>query len=217
MNTNYDNRRDVLKYLYKGSSKLTRNWSQAYQDLFVLTMLDGKKKGKYLEIGANHPTDFNNCVLLETEYGWKGVSVDIEQKFVDLFNSQRENKCELADGRTFDYVAAFKKKKWKTKQLDYLSLDCEPSMVTFSILKSLPLNEYRFSVITYEHDSYADGDTARDLSRKHLNKYGYKLVAADVCNGNNPYEDWYIDPNIIDQGRWKPFESQGAEARGLFI
>ena len=40
------------------------------------------------------------------------------------------------------------------KQIDYLSLDIDPSEATLAALKKLPLDEYRFSVITYETEVY---------------------------------------------------------------
>ncbi len=51
MNTKYDEKTDELIH----PVKIKENHSQAYQDLFVLTMLGGKKNGRYLEIGGNHP------------------------------------------------------------------------------------------------------------------------------------------------------------------
>jgi hypothetical protein len=63
MNTHYDAELDALNNPFPGVEKIKRNFSQAYQDLFVLTMLQGKRSGKYLEVGANHPVEFNNTFL----------------------------------------------------------------------------------------------------------------------------------------------------------
>ena len=65
MNTNYNVDCDILNNHFPGVEKIKKNFSQAYQDLFVLTMLQGKRSGKYLEVGANHPVEFNNTFLLE--------------------------------------------------------------------------------------------------------------------------------------------------------
>jgi len=62
-----------LRYKFKDSKKIEKNYSQVYQDMFVLSMLDGKKNGTYLEIGASDPIVDNNTYLLETEFGWKGI------------------------------------------------------------------------------------------------------------------------------------------------
>jgi len=50
-----------------------------------------------------------------------------------------------------------------------------------------------------------------------LKSKGFELVAADVCNGDNPYEDWYVDPTVIPETIWGPFISKGAEAKNLFV
>ena len=40
--------------------------SQAYQDLFVLKMLNYKRDGSFLEIGSNHPIIHNNTIVSNT-------------------------------------------------------------------------------------------------------------------------------------------------------
>ena len=42
-------------------------------------------------------------------------------------------------------------------------------------------------------------------------------MAGDVCNGGNPYEDWWVDPEVISETVWGPFISSQVEARSLFI
>jgi hypothetical protein len=217
MNTNYSADCDVLNNPFPGAEKIKRNFSQAYQDLFVLTMLQGKRSGKYLEVGANHPVEFNNTFLLEDKFSWRGISVEIDKDMVELFNTVRHNKCDYADGTVFDFLKKLDGRRWKDKTIDYLSLDCEPAMTTYKILTKIPFSEYKVSVITYETDVYKDGPQARELSREFLINKGFQLVASNVCNGGNPYEDWYVDPKIIPSKIWIPFVSEGAEARELFV
>ena len=213
MNTKYNEKLDELIH----PLNVKGNFSQAYQDLFVLTMLGGKKNGRYLEIGANHPTELNNTWLLESEFDWQGISVEIDENFQGEFVLQRGNECHLADATEFDWVSAIKDKGWKKKRFDYVSIDCEPPNITLKALENLPLDEYRFSVITFESDLYAYGEECRDIQRRILNDLGYQIVARDVANGGNPYEDWWIHPQVIDESTWGPFISHGAEARSLFI
>ena len=70
---------------------------------------------------------------------------------------------------------------------------------------------------TFESDLYAHGPDCRDIQRRILNDLGYQIVARDVANGGNQFEDWWIDPQVIDNVTWGPFISHGAEARNLFI
>jgi hypothetical protein len=73
------------------------------------------------------------------------------------------------------------------------------------VLKILPLDEYRFKVITIEHDGYLYGDRYREPQRNILSSYGYLLLCSNVYveqpgyEGKEfPFEDWWIDPSEFD-------------------
>ena len=60
-----------LKFKFDGIEEISENFSQAYQDMFVLSMLDGKRNGYYLEIGAFDGISLSNTYLLEKNWmGW---------------------------------------------------------------------------------------------------------------------------------------------------
>jgi hypothetical protein len=188
---------DKLRHIFPGAEKINNNYSQAYQDIFVLSILDGKRNGTYVEIGGDHPVIISNSYLLETEFDWKGISFEIDETKIDGYNALRKNKCICADATTFDYKSLFKEKEFP-KQIDYLQVDIEPAWQTLNALNALPLDDYRFSVITYETDIYKDGPDAGEEAMEILLSKGYELVVRNVANQNNPYEDWYVDPNVVD-------------------
>jgi hypothetical protein len=194
-----------LKVKFNECENIQRNYSQSYQDLFVLTMTNGKKNGTFVEIGANDPIFINNTYLLESQFGWNGISIDIE--YGSQIGFQRENrnaKFILQDALTIDYKSLFIESNLPNR-IDYLQIDIETQINTFNCLKRIPFDDYRFSVITFETDFY---DTSTDLqtkimvrseSREILQSYGYILIAGDICNiGNDPFEDWWVDPDVID-------------------
>jgi hypothetical protein len=187
-----------LRYKFPGVKTIKNNYSQALQDIFALSILDGKRNGTYVEIGADHAVIISNSYLLETQFDWTGVSFEIDQERVDKFNLLRKNECICADARNFDYKTFFENNNF-LKQIDYLQLDIEPASQTLSALKALPLDDYRFSVITYETDIYKDGPDSGEEAMQILLSKGYQLVVRNVANLNNPYEDWYVDPNSVDQ------------------
>jgi len=188
---------EKLRYKFSGVENIENNYSQAFQDMFALSILDGKKNGTYVEIGGDHGVIISNTYLLETQFNWNGVSFEIDPEKVNGYNSIRENKCICADALTFDYIKLFEEKKFP-KQIDYLQVDIEPAWQTLNALKALPLDEYRFSVITYETDVYKDGPDAGEEAMEILLSLGYQLVVRNVANLNNPYEDWYVDPKIVN-------------------
>jgi hypothetical protein len=56
----------------------------------------------------------------------------------------------------------------------------------------------RFSVITIEHDFYRGFDSIRTAMRAILLEHGYVRVASDVKLNGLPFEDWWIDPKVVD-------------------
>lgn len=199
-----------LKFKFFESEKIENNYSQSMQDMFVLSMLNGKKKGTYVEIGADKPRVINNSYLLESQYNWKGVSFEIESNKVEYFNTIRKNKCICADATKYDYKFLFDERKYP-KQIDYLQVDCDPPQITLECLKNLPLEDYRFSVITFETDLYSGGQEVQKEQEEILVKLGYQRIVKNVQNEGNPYEDWWIDPTIVDEYIWKLFFNENVE------
>jgi hypothetical protein len=101
--------------------------------------------------------------------------------------------------------------------IDYLSLDIEPSFNTLEVLKRLPLNDVRFSVITFEHDFYSSGENVMLESRQILGGYGYKKIASNVISNGRDFEDWYVDPDLISSSIYNPFISEKIKAQNIFI
>jgi hypothetical protein len=192
------------------------NYSQSNQDLFVLKMLNNKRNGFYLEIGGSDPIQINNTYLLEKDYDWKGVSIEIDTELSNKFNSIRKNLCHNTSALIFDYKREISKITSDT-QIDYLSLDIEPARQSLECLKQLPHETYRFSVITFEHELYREGPEARDECRRFLSDLGYQIVVADVKNQGNPYEDWWIDPNVVSEDTWRQFFQSNVEHSQLSL
>ncbi len=185
-----------LKYQFSESGTIENNYSQAFQDMFVLSVLNGKRNGTYVEIGGDHPVVINNSYLLESVFGWKGISFEIVQSAVDVYNSLRQNLCLCEDATTANYSKIFKENNFP-KQIDYLQVDIEPAEQTLRALKKVDFDNYRYSVITFETDAYVGNSDVINESRSFLIERGYELVASNVCNNNKPFEDWYVDPLIV--------------------
>lgn len=187
-----------MKFPFPGLENIEKNYSQSFQDLFVLAATHGKDHGTYLEIGSAEPFKGNNTALLETGFDWRGISIDLDQKKVNDFAENRNNTVLCADAMTIDYNQLLAGHNMP-KVIDYLQLDCDPPEVTFEILKKIPFANYKFAVITFEHDYYWN-QKVRDASREYLKKQGYQLVVSDVAyNKLHSYEDWWVHPELVDQ------------------
>jgi len=205
-----------LRYKFDGAEKIERNWSEVYQDMFALTMNDGRENCRYLEIGANDPTHYSNSFLLE-KFGWDGISIEIKEEEVAKWKGVRNNKILNKDALTIDYASLLKEKVYH-----YLQVDCEPPETSFNILLLIPFDTVTFASITFEHD-YCEKyeDKYRTLSRKFLKAYGYQLVTPDVSKVGvcAPFEDWYVHPSLVDPKLAKIFTRGpgGTDVKKLFL
>lgn len=187
---------------------MEKHYSENYQDLFVLNILNNKANGVFVDIGSNHPVYHNNTFLLE-EYGWNGISIELDSSYNSEYSKR---KCTFINSNALeiDYLKLFKNLNIN-KSIDYLSLDIDESST--QILNLLPFNEFIFKIITIEHDGYRHGEKYREKQRKYLSEQGYKLLFGNVFaenfngilteelllkNGKLPYEDWWVYPSCFD-------------------
>lgn len=187
LNTYTPEKYNKLKRKFPGAQSTTSN-GQVMQDMFVLTVLEGKRNGTYLEIGSADPIMFNNTYTLEKDFGWKGISIDIDQKQINKFRLHRSNPAICADATLFDYSAL-------EDEYDYLQVDCEPANISYAVLEKI-VTDKKFKVITFEHDAYKEGDEFRKKSRELLSK-DYVLTVADVSfDETGFFEDWWVHKSI---------------------
>ena len=199
------NKYNKLKYKFIGSKEINTNYSQIYQDMFVLSMYNGKHNGTYLEINSGNYMFDNNTYLLETDFNWKGVSLNSNNDDCSTFNNNRINRCFNVNALEYDYNELL---DTYGDTVDYLHLDYGLPNITYDILLKIPLDNIKFGVITYRHDYYNDRTSAyRNKSREYLNTKGYKLIVRNISpnKDNNPYEDWWIHPDLIDKLIWGQF------------
>lgn len=190
-----------LKISFPNIENIDRNYSETFQDLFVLAANKGQQCLKYLEIGAAGPVECNNTYLLENKFDWKGISIDYDKTKVDQWKGVRKNKVICVDALTINYTDLLTSFS-SDSTYGYLQIDCEPPDVSFKILLKIPFNKFKFAAITFEHDYYQTGvpKEYRELSRNYLKAFGYVPVIENVSSIGTafPYEDWYIHPDLVD-------------------
>lgn len=185
---------DMYKFKFNGIESINRNYSRHFQDMFVLSVLDGKKKGTFIEIGSGHPTLYNNTKLLEEDFDWKGISIDNSERMCHIFSKERKSPVILDDASQLDYKALFKQHCFENK-VDFLRINAEQASV--KALENIPFDKYQFGVIQFQHNAIWWGDDFRQASRELLGKLGYILFVNDVAvDPKSPYEDWWVHPAI---------------------
>lgn len=183
------------KYAFNGIEKIEQNYSRHFQDMFVLSILDGVRNGTFVEIGSGHPELFNNTLLLEKDFGWRGISLDNSERMCHVFSRSRNSTVVLADAANTDYRALFKQHCLE-QRIEFLRINAEHASI--AALKAIPFNKYEFSVLQFQHNAAWWGTDIRDESRKILSKNGYILMVSDVAaDEKSSYEDWYVHSDYV--------------------
>lgn len=203
---NYEN----LRVKFETADSIEQNYSQSLQDIFTLSVLNGKKNGTYLEIGGDDGISINNTYLLESQYDWTGLAFEWLEPGWNRYVSKRKNPCLCEDATKADYAKLFVDYKFP-KQIDFLQVDIEPAQQTLDSLKAIPHDDYRFSVICFETAIYLGQDMhVQQEQIDLLQSLGYVMIAKNVSNvGNDPFEDWWVDPTAVDMERLAPYIEAG--------
>ena len=206
-----------LNFKFNNYQKIKRNYSQAFQDIFVLSATNGKKNGTYLEIGGFDGKLLSNTYLLEKEYNWNGVAIEHIKQRTDKYNNLRKNICITADALEVDYSSLLKNNMFP-KNIDYLQIDIDPFENSKKCLYKIPFDEYIFSTITFETDRYRNSDNIDSIekTREYLASKDYILALKDISTYGNKFEDWYIHKSLITMD-WKLPEKKLNDAFDLFI
>ena len=64
------------------------SWSQGGEDLALIHAFNDQSTGKYIDIGAHHPSRFSVTRHLY-QRGWTGVNVDANKELIEIFNEIR--------------------------------------------------------------------------------------------------------------------------------
>ena len=171
--------------------------SQIGQDLYVIKHLKEKKEGIFIDIGCSTPKTISNTYLLESQYGWTGLAIDIvehsETNGETWLKTRPNSKLIIQNALNIEYDELFKSYSLPFI-IDYLTIDLEPPELTLECLFKIPFHNYKFRVITFETDAYRPGgDKRRNISREYLNSLGY-VLDKEV----NQQDDFYFYPSIIE-------------------
>lgn len=195
------------------------SYSQVFQDLFVISVLDGKKNGTFIDLGCSYPISINNTYLLESDFGWSGVAVDIDADRTSNWKVSRNCDVITFDAGNIDYNNLLN--QFESTHFDYLSIDVDNEPATYFIIDDIDFDKYEFSVITFEHDLYTRGNKLKNHMKNIMEKNGYILAVEDVCNCSNdtyqdPFEDWYINPKYVKEDLWKKYQSKNKKQVDIF-
>lgn len=178
-------------------------YAQMFQDIFALNFFN-KKPGFFLDLGCgdgiNRPCE-NNTLLLE-ETGWDGLSVDFEADYIDFFRQKRKTKAVCADLTKVDIKTLLTENDCP-KTIDYLSFDLDEA--TDIALETLPVQDFKFKFVTFEHNLYFRSKKYADLKKRAIEKFtsnGYEILIENVVIPRlGPVEDWFIHTELTKENK----------------
>jgi hypothetical protein len=217
----YNKENNEIKPNFYGSEIIPRNYSELWQDLFVISALEGKREGVYLDIGSSYPIFANNTYLLEKDFGWRGLSIDPQMKFIQKSLMYRDNPSFAFDILKID-ISFLLQSMGFSLVLDYLSIDCGDPEVSLQALSRILESRVQFKVLTFAHDfGFNPNSMVKEESRKILQRVGYTLFITDVSyNDTISQEDWWIDSSKVSTAFFKNFKntySSVKKANSIFI
>ena len=192
-------------------------FSLDHQDEFVLRLFNEFKPGyvgTFLDAGCFHGMHGNNTFTLE-QRGWTGALICTHELFAIENSKFRKNPIYLADLSSYIWNKIMES---KPKEIDYLSFTPERKEIFQASLEQFPWDALRFGVCTLRHYSSRDGPENRDFARKLLKSHGYILLAGNVCDKKtySPYEDWFINPNMIPESVYGKYICDSVRAIEVF-
>lgn len=181
---------------------MSQFYSDAKQDQFVANILNFKRNGYCVDIGSCHSIISNNTYFFQ-DLDWTSISVEIESSYNSSYSTRKSGVHLNENALDVNYKEIFDEYEFP-QSIDYLSLDVDT--LSLNVLEVLPFDDYKFKVITIEHDGYLYGDEYRGAQRSILSSRGYMLLCANVYveqpgyeGKEYPFEDWWIDSSEFDQ------------------
>jgi hypothetical protein len=171
-------------------------YSQLNQDIIVDRMMQQKVNGTFLDVGASYFDDMNNTYFFEKERLWRGVAVEIDERYNEGWKNRPHTFYINEDALKVDYAKVLADNNMPDV-IDYLSVDLEPPEVTYQAFCKIMETKYIFNVITFEVDYHRDTST-RDPARKMVEDKGYYLVA-EIKQGEYHIDDVYVHETFYEK------------------
>lgn len=168
-----------------------QSYSQIGQDMFVLEVMKNKTNGTFLDVGCSDYERLSNTYLLEKEFNWRGVAIDLCKNDQEGWLNNRPNSVfVLGDALKIDYEKLLTENNLGM-EIDYLSIDLEPPATTLNALYKIFESDISFKVITFEHDSHKDPNVQGE-ARNFLSYKGYRLIKTVI------QDDYFVSEELFN-------------------
>ena len=170
-----------------------KSYSMDGEDIEIFNYFKNKKNGFYVDVGAYHPIERNNTMLLYLN-GWEGINIDISAFSIKLFNhlrardlnlnlaiSKKEGMVDMYFQKKLSQLSTIKKQhanksfqgNIKKKQIESKTLD--------NVLDRSKFRDKKIDFLDIDVEG-ADIDVLESLD---FNRYSPELICVEVIEKNN--------------------------------
>ena len=170
-----------------------KSYSMDGEDIEIFNYFKNKKNGFYVDVGAYHPIERNNTMLLYLN-GWEGINIDISTFSIKLFNhlrtrdlnlnlaiSKKEGVVDMYFQKKLSQLSTIKKQhanksfqgNIKKKQIESKTLD--------NVLDRSKFKDKKIDFLDIDVEG-ADIDVLESLD---FNRYSPELICVEVIEKNN--------------------------------
>ena len=139
------------------------SWSQGGEDLALNSVFANKKDGRYIDIGAHHPSRFSVTRHLYQQ-GWRGINIDANPQLLKAFQQERSDEVNLN-------LAVGSKESYECAIFE------EPAISTTNI-------EWRNNFLSegnkVEQTAVIKGRTLKSIVEEYFPKNGPDLLTIDI-------------------------------------
>lgn len=177
-------KRQLLQGIFTGSlMQMNYSFSQEGEDMILDNLLEFKRRGFYIDIGAYHPRQFSNTMRFY-QRGWHGLNVDAMPGSMKLFNRLRPRDINIEAGLSsvneeMTYYI-FKERALNTFDASGLERLRQAGYVP---IKKIPIRSYTIMEIL---DKYVDRNQEIDFMDIDVEGFDEKVISQMDFNKYHP-------------------------------
>ena len=175
-----------------------KSYSMDGEDVAIFGYFKNKKNGFYVDVGAYHPIERNNTVILYKQ-GWEGVNIDISSFSIKLFNhlrprdinlnlaiSKNEGDVEMYFQKKLSQLSTIKKNQAEKSFQGNIKIKKINSKTLTSVLDNSRFKGRKIDLLDIDVEG-ADIDVLESLD---FGRYSPEIICVEVIEKNN--EDSHI-------------------------
>ena len=170
-----------------------KSYSMDGEDVAIFGYFKNNKNGFYVDVGAYHPIERNNTMLLYRQ-GWEGINIDISSFSIKLFNhlrprdinlnlaiSKNEGDVEMYFQKKLSQLSTIKKNQAEKSFQGNIKIKKINSKTLTSVLDNSRFKGRKIDLLDIDVEG-ADIDVLESLD---FGRYSPEIICVEVIEENN--------------------------------